>query len=610
MTHELLKIGNSEVTKSGIEDLQRLYEAQTKAEKALPALIDFQAAGKACERHGWIDVAYLMSLPVQVRGKALKDAVDEAVEAFSGQQSRTQSSDALPVWSFLTAAQKAESWTQYNFDGVEPQNVTFVLFADGSSNSNKDGQWRWPTADKIWGASPEFTIIGYKADADELNDLFPHEGEEEEDAFESLNKAADVIWKSAAEIDAPAYETVTGTETDFPPMPEGEGWEKNAGKQPFDAWVEVDTVTFGGDTDTCDCGLYLWEFQDSENDIAWYRKAQQDAPESVEREAEPAPAPERKFKAGDRVRCKLRSENGTVTGYTEMGSVEFQIDGREHTSVAAEDELEFIVDHAAEATAQIEASIDEREEAAASAYEVGQRVSFEDDDGAKLSGEITHVGQDYSSHEPWYNIKASDGETYVQVDHDEVTLIEAQAEPESTETMEAHQRFDRNGTLLKAGDHVTSSEMNLSGILDEWEEWRENLPVRDGVAITLVNPAQLEKVEAEAEPDTAETMQAIAEAVEAVDVEAQTPATPDETVTEQPETVEAEPEAPAEPKAERKSYDFTGDFTQEEILAQSGATAPAVQNQPDDIAATERAEFDAPRRQFYNPWNTTAKAEG
>ena len=444
MTHELLKIGNSEVTKAGIADLQRLYEAQTKAERALPALIDFQAAGKACEKHGWIDVAYLMSLPVQVRGKALKDAVDEAVEAFAGQKAYARSSDALPAWSFLTATQKAEGWVQYNFDGAEPSNVASVLFADGSSKSNKAGHWRWANAERIWSAAPDFTIIGYKANVgvtntadDELNDLTPHEGEEE-----------------------------------------GE----------------------------CDC----------------------DASEAqpVEQEAEP----ERKFKVGDRVRDKLRSENGTVTGYTDSGNVEFLIDGREHTSIAAEDQLH---------------SVDTLEE-------------------------------------------PIEAKPHVE---DAISEIEAQveSEPQSTEP-EAHQRFDRNGNLLKAGDRVTSSETNLSGILDEWEEWRENLPVRDGVVITLVNPAQLEKVETEAEPGTAETMQAIAQAVEAVEAEPETPSQPEEL------------------KAERKSYDFTGDYTEEEIRAKSGFDPR--ESQPDDIAATERAEFDAPQRQFYNPWAKTEKAEG
>ena len=243
---------------------------------------------------------------------------------------------------------------------------------------------------------------------------------------------------------------------DFPPMPEGEGWEKNTGKQPFDAWVEVDTVTFGGDTDTCDCAVYLWEFQDSENDIAWYRKAQ----------------------------------------------------------------LERIVDHAAEATAQIEAQagIESTETEA-------QPLGFDLPEGAVNNG----IG--YDQYTGWY----------------------------------------ADYTVPKTGatGRVYATEGGAGDFQLDLNSDSEPLPHTD---------------------DTTE-------------------AEPDETVTEQPESPEPEtPSQPEAPKAERKSYDFTGDYTEEEIRAKSGFDPR--ENQPDDIAATERAEFDAPRRHAYNPWAPPAKAEG
>ena len=210
-------------------------------------------------------------------------------------------------------------------------------------------------------------------------------------------------------------------------MPEGEGWEKNTGKQPFDAWVEVDTVTFGGDTDTCDCAVYLWEFQDSENDIAWYRKAQ----------------------------------------------------------------LERIVDHAAEATAQIEAQagIESTETEA-------QPLGFDLPEGAVNNG----IG--YDQYTGWY----------------------------------------ADYTVPKTGatGRVYATEGGAGDFQLDLNSDSEPLPHTD---------------------DTTE-------------------AEPDETVTEQPESPEPEtPSQPEAPKAERKSYDFTGDYTEEEIRAKSGFDPR--ENQPD-----------------------------
>lgn len=288
---------------------------------------------------------------------------------------------------------------------------------------------------------------------------------------ERVNNAADELAETVTDLqelgfDVAAFEETDDTINDLideeeveaseqdekhseaPPMPEGDGWKRNTGEQPFAGSTQVETVHEDGSLQHGGASDHFWDLDDERiNKIIWYRKAQPDTQaepvnsealdELLEMDVElydaEGPAPERKFKAGDRVRDKLRGLNGEVTGYTENGSVEYQIYGRDYTALSAEAHLE-LIDHFAEVTAQIEASIDEREEAAASSYNVGQKVIFEGDNGEKLSGEITLVGQDYSSNDPWYNIKADDTETYVQVAHDELTLVEDQAESESAET--------------------------------------------------------------------------------------------------------------------------------------------------------------------------------
>jgi hypothetical protein len=355
---------------------------------------------------------------------------------------------------------------------------------------------------KVW---VENTEELYTDSADELNDLSPHEGEEEDGLPEWAKLKAD--------------------DGDWQPY-------DYSGKAPDNV---VSVLYADGEVDDAAGAAWLmYEEVVSENipkeDVIIGYKTSTDEKhleaQPVEQEAEPAPAPE-------------------------------------------------TVDHFAQATAQIEASIDEREEAAASAYDVGQKVTFEDDDGATLSGEISKVSQDFSTHEPFYNIDVLNEngvrESYFQVDHDRVTPIEAQAETESTET--------------------------------------------------------------EAEPDTAETMQAIAQAVEAVDAE------PEEeqavhvfgegevqtfgeegVFTEQPETASDDVEAaidaapPAAIPIPSKTpvgptvgvmldpIDATGDYTQEEVQALSGFDP---RTQSDDIAAKEPVAFVP-----HNPWAPTAKAEG
>lgn len=192
-----------------------------------------------------------------------------------------------------------------------------------------------------------------------------------------------------------------------------------------------------------------------------------------------------------------------------------------------------------------------------------------------------------------------------RVDHaaEATAQIEAQAEPESTETeaelpewallteeekAEGWKQVEFTGEPPEGIEDWTQYEVLFGNRCDiQYAGYSWGWHPRD----VSISDADYTIIGYRLKPDTAETMQAIAEAVEAVDAEPE--AATDETVTEQPETVEAEPETPDEPKAERKTLDCTDDYTQEEIVAKSGFD-PRVQS--DDIAAAEREEFRA-----YNP---------
>ena len=361
-----------------------------------------------------------------------------------------------------------------------------------------------------------------EAEADELNDLTPHEGEEVDDAFENLTKAADIMQERAGEIDAPAYEAQVGTETDIPPMPEGEGWMRNTGEQPFAGDVAVEVVLRDGtqylNNGADDCGNFYWG-RDDDYTVIWYRKAQ-----PVEQEAEPAPAPEGfiPWEAGpDPFREMGRGATGVIAWYGYCS------------------------------------------------------------DPAGLEGEANLGDSDYWEHKD-----------------DRANWITALKLPKGYELVDAE-----GGKVVRKIDHAAEATAQI-----EAQAETDSAEPEAMIEVHLIGGQSIGYIDDD-EPDTAETMQAIAEAVEAVDDEPEAPATPDETVTEQPETVEPEPEAPSrpEPKAERKSYDFTNDYTQEEVLAQSGNANFDPRPQSDDIAAAEREEFNSPR--VHNPWNT-AKAEG
>ena len=362
------------------------------------------------------------------------------------------------------------------------------------------------------------TSAPVSADADELNDLTPHEGEEEGD----------------------------------PPMPEGEGWKRNAGEQPFEDEVLAEVVLSDGSYDIDWSGDLYWHCDCAQmTPIIWYRKAPQEATQS-------------------------ETEQSDGMGSQEVAEASQDVPETESEAIQPAPAPETF-DHAAEATAQIEASIDEREEAAAPAYDVGQKVTFEDDDGATLSGEISKVSQDFSTHEPFYNIDVLNEngvrESYFQVDHDRVTPIEAQAETESIETEAQPLGFDLPEGAVKNGIGY-----------DQYTGWYADYTVPETGASGRVYATEVGIGDFQ------------------LDLNSHSEPSPH---TEQPETVEAEPEAPDEPKAERKTLDCTGDFTQEEIVAKSGFD-PRVQS--DDIAAAEREEFNRPR--VYNPWAPPAKAEG
>lgn len=445
-----------------------------------------------------------------------------------------------------------------------------------------------------------------EAEADELNDLTPHEGEEEAE--------------------------------DLPPMPEGEGWKRNTGDQPFTTGLLVEVFCRNGKFYREDVSEFIWPVGENlDDDIIWYREAQ-----PVEQEAEPAPAPEgfipweagpdplREFddfdykafsKAGAKVWFAFDSQqseyNWNIPWDEEMWTHEDMPQEGRITALKLPEGYELVdaeggkvirkIDHAAEATAQIEASIDERplpEFDEGDRFEIRGTQSVERNrtTGTVVSSKFQEWGQNY------IYVVRRDGAEQDEELHPSVMfpIVEAQAEPQSTET--------------------------------------------------------------EAEPDTAETMQAIAQAVEAVDAEPEVAT--DETVTEQPETASDDVEEDEDPRWQAdpsgkwtEAYkhgprgasdemietgdkvtcsDFEGDrlvletqwvvdevigwslllegedqmFDSEscslveekpEVIAPVGSANFDPRVQSDDIAAAEREEFNRPR--VHNPW-FTAKAEG
>ena len=540
MSDEL--IGKSEVTWELVNALENLADAQQQCEAQFVAAIyhkralddrrvDVNKAFDACRKFECLDVDKMMEQKFVVTSQMIDDYRAELL----GQTSAPVSADADELNDLSPHEGEEDQACVRGIiipEGFTPWMGQYGLPAD----VDEDDDLEMITANGIIHRQPAYALTWkWATEVHTINDIVAYKpfkfGEEEgdpqayaetlmanaaemgvEDAFKNLNKAADIMQDRAAEIDAPAYETVTGTEI----------------AQPVEQEAEPDGVRL------------IKENQERLDRLV------EKTGELVDHAAEPAPAPERKFKAGDRVRDKLRSENGTVTGYTEMGSVEFQIDGRNLPSLAGEEELELIVDHAAEATAQIEAQAESEStepEAELPEFDEGDVVYTLGGEKRIIKNYWPETDEDTES----FDLIGEDGTTYWDVSPD--TLAIRSAQPQSTEPDAA------------SDETVTEQPEQTVHVFGEGEVQTFG---EEGV------------------------------------------------FTEQPETPEPEfPSQPEEPKAERKSYDFTGDYTQEEVLAQSGnANFDPRENQPDDIAATERAEFDAPRRQFYNPWNTTAKAEG
>lgn len=330
-------IGNPKVTRVHLAELQTFYEAQLEAYRHYTSLQaslkPLQDAADVLRASGVVNVDTLLSQPVS----ATKAMIDE----MEAEADTLRANIDAAVAEHLTDEKKADGWVFVGYDGVDVcgddwdlAEIMPSMVGDGTVCEDSVWSSTWDEVDvsvRVIAVKPpegyELRDGLIRPIEDTLNDLTPHEGEEECEDIPPMPEGE--------------------AEPMFLSRPEGDGWRLNTGEYPFNdpyGRVRVDVKRRDGCILTG--GSFYWGLDGVYDDIIWYRKAQ-----PVEQEAEP----ERKFKAGDRVRDKLRSANGTVTGYTELDSVEFQIDGRDYTSLSDEDDLELIVDHAAEATAQIEA---------------------------------------------------------------------------------------------------------------------------------------------------------------------------------------------------------------------------------------------------------------